>query len=194
MTTIKENLKDKETVYFIAALAVIGVALMLPSSIALVLTSLFFALFAFFRPQQSLLFLVVYVSIRPFLVEVNPGLKLIGDLITFIAFAKVIIAGRKDWKSLFSFKWFEWAFFAFLLFGAVSGLVQGVLPSAVIFQLRTFIIMYLLYYTSFTDAVTGRMVPTACMGNRLDKPNRFSSRHYRKTIYEAVPIARCMEI
>ncbi len=147
MTTIKENLKDKETVYFIAALAVIGIGLMLPSSIALVLTSLFFALFAFFRPQQSLLFLVVYVSIRPFLVEVNPGLKLIGDLITFIAFAKVIIAGRKDWKSLFTFKWFEWAFFAFLLFGAVSGLVQGVLPSAVIFQLRTFIIMYLLYYT-----------------------------------------------
>ncbi|AMQ07644.1 O-antigen ligase family protein [Sporosarcina psychrophila] len=147
MTTIKENLKDKETMYFIAALAVIGVALMLPSSIALVLSSLFFALFAFFRPQQSLLFLVVYVSIRPFLVEVNPGLKLIGDLITFIAFAKVLIAGRKNWKSLFSFKWFEWAFFAFLLFGAISGLVQGVLPSAVIFQLRTFIIMYLLYYT-----------------------------------------------
>ena len=135
MTTIKENLKDKETVYFIAALAVICVALLLPSSIALVLTSLFFALFAFFRPQQSLLFLVVYVSIRPFLVEVNPGLKLIGDFITFIAFAKVIIAGRKDWKSLFKFKWFEWAFFAFLLFGAISGLTQGVLPSAVIFCL-----------------------------------------------------------
>lgn len=147
MTTIKEKLKDKEIMYFIAALAVVGIALMLPSSIALVVTSLFFVLFAFFRPQQSLLFLVIYVSVRPLLVEVNPGLKLIGDLITFIAFAKVIIAGRKDWKSLFSFKWFEWAFFAFLMFGAVSGLVQGVLPSAVIFQLRTFIIMYLLYYT-----------------------------------------------
>lgn len=147
MTTIKQNLKDKDTLYFIVALAIIGIALMLPTSIALVLTSLFFALFAFFRPQQSLLFLVVYVSIRPLLVEVNSGLKLIGDLITLIAFAKVIIAGRKDWKSLFSFKWFEWAFFAFLLFGAVSGLVQGVLPSAVIFQLRTFIIMYVLYYT-----------------------------------------------
>ncbi|KAA0966883.1 O-antigen ligase family protein [Sporosarcina sp. ANT_H38] len=147
MTTIIEKLKDKEIMYFFAALAVIVIALFLPSSIALVVTSLFFALFAFFRPQQSLLFLVIYVSIRPLLVEVNPGLKLIGDLITFIAFAKVIIAGRKDWKSLFSFKWFEWAFFAFLMFGAVSGLVQGVLPSAVIFQLRTFIIMYLLYYT-----------------------------------------------
>ena len=147
MTLIKEKLKDKETLYFIGALAIIGIALMLPSSIALVVTSLFFALFAFFRPQQSLLFLVVYVSIRPLLVEVNPGLKLIGDLITFIAFAKVIVAGRKNWKSLFSFKWFEWAFFAFLLFGAVSGLVQNVAPAAVIFQLRTFVIMYMLYYT-----------------------------------------------
>ena len=178
MTTIKENLKDKETVYFIAALAVIGVALMLPSSIALVLTSLFFALFAFFRPQQSLLFLVVYVSIRPFLVEVNPGLKLIGDLITFIAFAKVIIAGRKDWKSLFTFKWFEWAFFAFLLFGAIKW--TG--PRRFTFR-GHFSTTNIYYYVfallhCFTNAVTGRMVPTACMGNRLDKPNRFSPRHY----------------
>ncbi|MER2089020.1 MAG: O-antigen ligase family protein [Sporosarcina sp.] len=147
MTALKEKFKNKDTVYFIAALAITGISLLLPSSIALILTSLFFALFAFFRPQQSLLFLVVYVSIRPLLVEVNPGLKLIGDLITFIAFAKVIIAGRSNWKSLFTFKWFEWAFFAFLLFGAISGLVQGVLLSAVIFQLRTFIIMYMLYYT-----------------------------------------------
>ena len=147
------------------ALAIIGVGIV-PSDLPLhlLLTSLFFALFAFFRPQQSLLFLVVYVSIRPLLVEVNPGLKLIGDLITFIAFAKVIIARGKDWKSLFSFKWFEWAFFAFLLFGAVSGLVQDVLPAAVIFQLRTFIIMYLLYYIYLKNAVAGRMVPNGLHG------------------------------
>ena len=146
LSTLKKYVSDKDTVFFLVALAVIGVALFLPTSITLVATSLFFALFAFFKPQQSLLFLVVYVSIRPLLVEVNPGLKLIGDLITVIAFGKLVLSSGRDWKSLFSFKWFEWAFFAFLIFGSVSGLMQNVLPASVLFQIRTFIIMYLLYY------------------------------------------------
>ena len=147
MTIIKEKLKEKDTLYILVALAVIVIALFLPTSIALIASSLFFALFAFLRPQQSLLFLVVYVSIRPFLLEVNTGLKLIGDLITLVAFAKLVLSSGRQWKSLFTFKWFEWAFFAFLLFGSVIGLTQGVLLTSVIFQLRTFIIMYLLYYT-----------------------------------------------
>ncbi len=146
MSTIKKYVSDKDTVSLLVALAVVVVALFLPPSIALVSTSLFFVLFAFFRPQQSLLFLIIYVSIRPLLVEVNSGLKLVGDLITIIAFAKLVLSSGRNWKSLFSFKWFEWAFFAFLLFGAVMGLTQNVLPAAVIFQIRTFIIMYLLYY------------------------------------------------
>lgn len=146
MTTLTNKLKEKDTVYFLVALAIVVVALFLPSSIALVATSLFFVLFAFFRPQQSLLFLVIYVSIRPLLVEVNSGLKLIGDLITFIAFIKIVISSGRNWKTLFSFKWFEWAFFALLIAGSISGLVQDVLPTAIIFQVRTFVIMYLLYY------------------------------------------------
>lgn len=146
MTTLTNKLKEKDTVYFLIALAVVIVGLFLPSSIALVTTSLFFVLYAFFRPQQSLLFLVVYVSIRPLLVEVNSGLKLVGDLITFIAFIKLVLSSGRNWKTLFSFKWFEWAFFAFLIAGSISGLAQGVLPAAVIFQIRTFVIMYMLYY------------------------------------------------
>lgn len=146
MTTLTNKLKEKDTIYFLAALAVVGVALFLPSSIALIATSLFFVIYAFFRPQQSLLFLVVYVSIRPLLVEVNSGLKLIGDLITFVAFAKIVISSGRNWKTLFSFKWFEWAFFVLLIAGSISGLYHGVLPAAVIFQVRTFVIMYLLYY------------------------------------------------
>ncbi|WP_342510036.1 O-antigen ligase family protein [Sporosarcina sp. FSL K6-2383] len=146
MTILKEKLKEKDTLYFVVALAVTVIALLLPTSIALIVSSVFFVLFAFLRPQQSLLFLVVYVSIRPLLVEVNSGLKLIGDLITLVAFAKLVLSSGRDWKSLFTFKWFEWAFFAFLLFGSIIGLTHGVLPSSIIFQIRTFVIMYLLYY------------------------------------------------
>lgn len=146
MTTLTSKLREKDTVYFMIALAVICIALFLPTSIALVLTALFFTVFTFLRPQQSLLFLVIYVSIRPLLVEVNTGLKLIGDLITFVAFARIVIASRSNLKSLFTFKWFEWFFFALLIAGSISGYVNGVLPSAIIFQVRTFVIMYLLYY------------------------------------------------
>ena len=178
LSTLKKYVSDKDTVFFLVALAVIGVALFLPTSITLVATSLFFALFAFFRPQQSLLFLVVYVSIRPLLVEVNPGLKLIGDLITVIAFGKLVLSSGRDWKSLFSFKWFEWAFFAFLIFGSVSGLMQNVLPASVLFQIRTFIIMYLLYYIVSTNAIAGRMVPETCVGDGVDRLHRFHSRSY----------------
>ena len=178
LSTLKKYVSDKDTVFFLVALAVIGVALFLPTSITLVATSLFFALFAFFRPQQSLLFLVVYVSIRPLLVEVNPGLKLIGDLITVIAFGKLVLSSGRDWKSLFSFKWFEWAFFAFLIFGSVSGLMQNVLPASVSFP-NPYIYHYVfavLY--RIQNAIAGRMVPEICVGDGVDRLHRFHPRSY----------------
>ncbi|MFS0575623.1 O-antigen ligase family protein [Sporosarcina sp. 179-K 3D1 HS] len=146
MSTLQEKMKQKDTLFFIVALAVVLVAMVLPAKIALVVTSLFFLFYAFVKPQQSLLFLVVYVSIRPFLLEMNSGLKLIGDLITFIAFIRLVVSSGRNWKSLFAFKWFEWALFAFLIFGSVSGMLQNVIPASVIFQIRTFLIMYMLYY------------------------------------------------
>lgn len=146
MTTILSKLKEKDTLLLLISLLVVIVSLFLPTKITLVITSLVFAAFAFFRTQHSLLFLIIYVSIRPLLVEVNAGVKLIGDLITFIAFIKIVLSSRKDWKTLFHFKWFEWAFFALMIAGSISGLYHGVLPAAVLFQVRTFLIMYLLYY------------------------------------------------
>ncbi|MEK3935586.1 O-antigen ligase family protein [Sporosarcina sp. FSL W7-1349] len=146
MSTLQEKLRDTNTLFFIAAIVVVLLAIALPAKIALVITSLFFMFYAFVKPQQSLLFLVVYVSIRPFLLEMNSGLKLIGDLITFIAFIRLVLSSGRDWKTLFTFKWFEWAFFAFLILGSVSGILQDVLPGSVLFQIRTFLIMYMLYY------------------------------------------------
>lgn len=121
-------------------------SLALPSKIALILTSVVFGIYAFIKPFDSLLYLVIYVAIRPFLVEINPGLKLIGDLITFVLLLKLLIVSRFNLKELLKFKLFEWAFFAFLLLGSVVGYINGVSLGAVIFQVRTFIIMYLIYY------------------------------------------------
>lgn len=146
MQRIKDTLLSKEVLPLILLVIFTFLALALPSKIALVLTSIVFIAFAFFKPFESLLYLVVYVAIRPFLVEINSGLKLIGDLITFVLLIKLLIASKFDIKSLLKFKWFEWAFFAFLAFGSIIGLMNGVSTGAVVFQVRTFIIMYLVYY------------------------------------------------
>lgn len=121
-------------------------ATLLPSKIALIGTTVIFAAYALVKPFQSLLFLIIYVSIRPFLTEINPGLKFIGDLITFILLIRLLIETKFNVKVLFTFKWFELAYFSFLAFGSIVAYLNGVGLSAIVFQLRTFLIMYLIYY------------------------------------------------
>jgi O-antigen ligase len=59
----------------------------------------------------------------------------------------VVVNSRKQWRELFSFHFFEWAFFFFCFIGAVSAYLTGVSLGAIIFQLRAFIITYLLFYS-----------------------------------------------
>lgn len=146
MKDISGKVSKQEWLELALAIAVLVAATIIPSKIALISTAVFFALFAFFKPFQSLVILVPYVIFRSFFIELNPGMKLIGDLITFVVLARLLLFNLKNWKSWFYFKKFEWFFFAFLIFGAIIGYMNGVSVSAVIFQLRTFLIMYLLYY------------------------------------------------
>lgn len=136
----------REILTISALIAFTFLALLLPSKIAMIVTAIVFIIFAYKKPFESLLYLVIYVAVRPFLTEINSGLKLIGDLITAVLLVKLLISSKFDLKNLLKFKLFEWAFFAFLLFGAVVGYFNGVSLGAVIFQIRTFIIMYLIYY------------------------------------------------
>ncbi|WP_431029144.1 O-antigen ligase family protein [Lysinibacillus sp. LZ02] len=146
MQRMKQSLLSKEVLTIVLLVAVTFLSLLLPSKIALIVTSLIFAIFAFIKPLQSVLYLLIYVAIRPLLVELNPGLKFIGDLITFILLIKLLIASRFDIKGLLNFKLFEWAFFFFLGVGSLVGYLNGVSIGAIVFQVRTFVIMYLVYY------------------------------------------------
>lgn len=137
---------SKEIIAVLILVSFTFAALALPNKIAIVLTGVIFLGFAWIKPFESLLYLLIYVAIRPFLIEINPGLKLIGDIITFTLLIRLVFASKFNLRSLFTFKWFEVAFFVFLLFGAAIGLKNGVGLSAVIFQIRTFLIMYLVYY------------------------------------------------
>lgn len=104
------------------------------------------ALAALVRPKIGIYLLLIYFPLRSFIIEMNPSMKIMGDLIIIFAFLHVVWAGRKEWRSLFHFSIFEWAFFAFLAIGSVSALITDVSLGAVIFQIRAFFITYLLFY------------------------------------------------
>ncbi|GAA0315532.1 O-antigen ligase family protein [Bacillus carboniphilus] len=131
--------------YFIAIL-VISVAVFLPTTITLVVISALAAILAWVRPKEALLLMALYIPIRTFLVEMNSGFTLTGDILTFVLVLKVLWDTKGEVKSWFRFHPFELAFFAFLIVGAVSGVITGASITAVIFQIRTYLIMYLLYY------------------------------------------------
>ena len=121
MNIWKQRLEKQSTITLLVAVAVMLIALLLPSKIALLGTALFFVLFSILQPQQSILFLVIYVNIRPFLLEINSGMKVIGDLIILVVFAWTLFDYRHDIRSLFTFKWFEWSYFALILFSSIVG-------------------------------------------------------------------------
>lgn len=146
MKDVSVKIGKQEWLEIALAIAVLIAATIIPSKIALISTAVFFALFAFFKPFQSLVILIPYVIFRSFFIELNPGMKLIGDLITFVVLARLLLVNIKNFKAFFYFKKFEIAFFLFLILGAIIGYINGVSLGAIVFQVRTFLIMYLLYY------------------------------------------------
>lgn len=140
------NFRAKDYTFWLVGLLVLLGAMFLKPTVALIVVSALAAIYAWLRPKEALLLMVLYVPIRPFLVEMNTGLKLAGDIVTFVVLLKVLWDTRSDWKSWFRFHLFEWAFFVFLVLGAVVGYMTGSSLGAVIFQVRTFLIMYILYY------------------------------------------------
>lgn len=113
--------------------------------LAYAISLLLFAI-ALLSPKKAMLLLFMYVPIRPFLIEFNPALRLIGDFMIAGAFLHVAWQARKDLKSLFSFQLFEYAYFAFLAIGTFSAIVNGIEIGPIIHQLRAFIMFYLIYY------------------------------------------------
>jgi O-antigen ligase len=122
-------------------------ALIFPNSILALAVSLILAALAFIRPKEGLLFLLVYFPTRSFLIEISPSLKITGDLVVIAAFLRMIWDQRNDWKRMFQFSLFEWGFFLFILTGCAAALLTGVSMGAIVFQIRAFVITYLIFYT-----------------------------------------------
>lgn len=113
--------------------------------IGYVLTVLLFA-YSFFNPKNGILMLFVYIPIRVFVIEYNPGLSFVTDALIFGALFKVFWMNRHSLSNLLKFKIYEYAFFAFLAIGAIAALITGISIVSIIQQLRSFTIFYLVYY------------------------------------------------
>ncbi|MER2108676.1 MAG: O-antigen ligase family protein [Solibacillus sp.] len=146
MKDISVKIGKQEWLEILLASFVLIAASILPAGFAQMATAVFFLLFAFFKPFQSLVILIPYVIFRTFFIELNDGMKLIGDLMTIVILLRLLLLNIREWKTWFYFKPFEWFYFIFLIFGAAIGYKNGVSVGAIVFQLRTFGIMYILYY------------------------------------------------
>jgi putative inorganic carbon (hco3(-)) transporter len=141
-----KELKERY-LYILAATVLYIAALIIPNSKIGLGVSLVLAVLAFIKPKDGLLSLLIYFPMRSFLTEINPGLKLAGDIIIIAVFLRVLWDHKKNIKSLFQFTHFEWAFFAFMLIGTVAAFLTGVEIAAIVFQIRAFFITYLVYYS-----------------------------------------------
>ncbi len=140
--------------------ALIILALLVPLSIVAYAVTAVLGLLALLKPKQTMFLLLFYFPLRSFLIEINPSLKLVGDLIIVAAFLRVLWDSRKNPKSIVQFEKFEWAFLAFLVVGSVSALLTGVSIGAIIFQLRAFAITFIILYVVKRLGITKQDIKT----------------------------------
>lgn len=142
-----ENQKNYLTL-IIATVALLVIGLFLPNSITMAISVIYFAVVTWFKPKLLIPLLIIYFPLRPFLLEINDGLKFAGDVGIIVLVAKVVwnAIKQKDYRSIVKLEWYEWAYILFCVVGAISALTTGVTLVAIIFQLRKFLIMYLLFY------------------------------------------------
>lgn len=131
---------------FLLSLLLILLAILLGNTQLALAVSLIIAIMAFFNRETGLLVLIVFITTRPFLIELNPGLKITGDLIILSLLLWTFYSNRKNLRSLFRFELFEWTLFLYCAVGIISALITGVEIPAIIIQMRAYVLFYLIYY------------------------------------------------
>jgi len=136
----------KESILILSAALLITLGLFTGNSVIALLACALIGAIAFYDQKAGLYILLISIPLRSFFIALNPGFKLIGDLIILGLLLKTIYINRKNLQSLIRFQLFEYALFAFCAVGVISALATGVSLSAIIFQIRAYILFYLIYY------------------------------------------------
>ncbi|WP_339194218.1 O-antigen ligase family protein [Aeribacillus sp. FSL W8-0870] len=94
--------------------------------------------------KSAIFVLIIYFPIRPFLIEMNPGLKYLGDGIICVLFFLIVIQKVIIHKERFGRTFlFSVFFLLFCLIGVVSAFITGVEITSIIFQIRAFVLTFL---------------------------------------------------
>jgi O-antigen ligase len=155
-----------------------GISILLPlifTHMAVSLISIALTLFLVWKDKKSgLLLLFVYFPIRPFLIEINDGFKLLGDAVIVFLFVLTIIEYIKNKKAFTGLTKYlvTIGIILFCLTGTVAAFTTGVELKAIIFQNRAFLITFLLVFVvgelTFTRMDLKRFVGiTVVMGSIL---------------------------
>lgn len=136
----------KDYKFVLIIFLVIAVGLILPETLTLLFVTALFAVIAIINPKYAILALIVYFPIRPFLVEVNLGFRWAGDITIIFMLLNIVFMYRKNLLSLFKLRIFEWSYLVFCLFGAAIAFNTGVSLAAIVFQVRAFLILFILFY------------------------------------------------
>jgi O-antigen ligase len=98
--------------------------------------------------KSGVLLLFIYFPIRPFLIEMNGGLKYLGDAVILFLFFMTIVKIFKERKLLTRVKAYSFtaAFILFCLTGTIAAFLTGVDAAATLFQNRAFVITFLLIF------------------------------------------------
>ncbi|ASK62165.1 hypothetical protein CFK37_08310 [Virgibacillus phasianinus] len=108
--------------------------------------------------KYALIFLLIYFPVRPCLVEILPITRFIGDIVVLVLFAKTLV---QQTASIFANYRFTLYFFLFIIVGAVSALLTGVIPVAILMQIRAFLIPFLLLYVVGEAAISKKDIQHA---------------------------------
>lgn len=111
-----------------------------------ILICLILASVIFYDERVAVLFLIITIPIRPFLIIYNTGYKFIGDLLIVFLLLKVAYNYRRNISHLFRLSLLEASFFLFIIVGTISAFITGVTTPAIIMQVRAFLLFFLLFY------------------------------------------------
>lgn len=111
-----------------------------------IIISLLLAFTVFYDNKIPILFLLIFIPVRPFLIVYNTGYKAIGDILILFLLLKIVYDHRKNLLSLFRLNMLEIVFILFIAMGTISALITGVTMPAIIMQIRAFLLFFLLFY------------------------------------------------
>ncbi|MDM5190553.1 O-antigen ligase family protein [Bacillus sp. DX4.1] len=132
--------------YIVLSILFVTLGLFFSSPYTGLFISVVLAVSAFRDEKLGIAYLLLFIPMRPFLVAYNAGLKFIGLFIIISLLCKVFLQYRHSVSKLFSFHYFEIAYFLFCLFGAILGFVNNVSLMAIMMQLHTLLLFYFVFY------------------------------------------------